>query len=119
MLASGALMGVCLGQSRTFCFTISPCRWPTCEVTAETMFSSIAVIRTVSTTLNWTSVDFSVVETVRITAIDENMVSAVTSHVGQRHGLIVKQKVRDCPRHTPIKAPLANMRSHGRNHVFV
>src|SRR5258707_3088140 len=27
--------GACPGQSRTCCFTISPCRWPTCEVTAE------------------------------------------------------------------------------------
>jgi hypothetical protein len=46
-----------------------------------------------------TDVQFGVVITVRIAAIDEYMVSTVTSHVGQPHGLIVKHQVRDCPRH--------------------
>ena len=39
------------------------------------------------------------VMTARIAATDEHAVSTVTSHVGQRHGLVVEQKVRDCPGH--------------------
>jgi hypothetical protein len=41
--------------------------------------------------------------TARIAATDEHSVSAVTSHVGQRHGLAVKQQVRDRPGHAPLK----------------
>jgi len=44
-------------------------------------------------------VQFGVVITVRIAANDKRMFSAVTSHVGQRHGLVVKQQVRDRPGH--------------------
>jgi len=49
-------------------------------------------------------VHLRVVMTVRIAAIDEHMFSAVASHVGQPHGLIVKHQVRDRPGHRPIKA---------------
>jgi hypothetical protein len=45
-------------------------------------------------------VQFGVVITVRIAANDKRMFSAVTSHVGQRHGLVVKHQVRDCPGHS-------------------
>jgi hypothetical protein len=45
-------------------------------------------------------VQFGVVITVRIAANDKRMFSAVTSHIGQRHGLIVKQQVRDRPGHS-------------------
>ncbi len=46
-------------------------------------------------------VQFSVAMTVRIVANDKHMFSAVTSHVGQRHGLIVKHQDRDRPGHPP------------------
>ena len=42
--------------------------------------------------------------TVRIAANDKHMFSAVSSHVGQRHGLVVEHKVRDCPWHARIEA---------------
>ena len=42
-------------------------------------------------------VQFGVVITVRIAAIDEHMVSTETPHVGQPHGLIVEYEVRDRP----------------------
>jgi hypothetical protein len=32
--------------------------------------------------------------------------SAVTSHIGQRHRLVLEQKVRDCPRHATLKRGL-------------
>jgi hypothetical protein len=44
-------------------------------------------------------VQFDVVMTVRISANDKQMVSAVAPHVGQSHGLVLEQKVRDCPWH--------------------
>jgi hypothetical protein len=39
-------------------------------------------------------VQFSVAMAARIAATDKHAVSTVTSHVGQRHGLAVEQKVR-------------------------
>jgi hypothetical protein len=48
-------------------------------------------------------VQFGVVMTARIAATDEHLVSAVTSHVGQRHGLVVELKVPVCPRHAALK----------------
>jgi hypothetical protein len=45
------------------------------------------------------SVDLSVVVTVRIAAIDEHAGSPEASHIGQRHGLVVKQQVWDGPWH--------------------
>jgi hypothetical protein len=55
--------------------------------------------------LIWKTADvqLGVATTVRIAANDKHMFSAVTSHVGQRHGLVVKQKVRDCPGHAALK----------------
>ena len=44
-------------------------------------------------------VQFGVVITVRIAAIDGHVVTPVGSHVGQRHRLIVKHQVRDRPGH--------------------
>ena len=44
-------------------------------------------------------VHFGVVITVRIAAIDEHVAPPVGSHVGQRHGLVMEQKVRDRPGH--------------------
>jgi hypothetical protein len=44
-------------------------------------------------------VQLCVVMTARIAATDERPVSTATSQVGQRHGLVVEQKVRDCPGH--------------------
>ena len=52
-------------------------------------------------------VQFGVVITVRIAAIDEHMFSAVTSHVGQPHGLVVEYKVRDRPGHAALKRGLS------------
>jgi len=49
-------------------------------------------------------VQFGVVVTVRIAAIDEHVFSAVASHVGQPHGLIVKHQVRDRPGIPPSTA---------------
>jgi hypothetical protein len=48
-------------------------------------------------------IDLSVMVTVRIAANDKHMVSTVASHVGQTHGVVVKQEVRDCPGHDPSK----------------
>jgi len=48
------LNAACPGQSRTFCFTTTPCRWPTCEATVETGCSFVAATRAVITTPNWT-----------------------------------------------------------------
>lgn len=48
-------------------------------------------------------IQFGIAMTVRIAANDKHMVSAVASHVGQRHGLIVKQQVRDRPGHALLK----------------
>ena len=42
-------------------------------------------------------VQFGVVITVRIAAIDEHAATPVGSHVGQPHGLVVKHQVRDRP----------------------
>src|SRR5450631_4329053 len=53
----------------------------------------------VELTSSETAVQFGVAMTVRIVSTDEHPVSTVTSHVGRRHGLVVKHKVRDCPRH--------------------
>jgi hypothetical protein len=50
-------------------------------------------------------VQFGVVITVRIAAIDEHMVSTETLHVGEPHGLVVEDKVRDCPGHPEKLAP--------------
>ena len=52
-------------------------------------------------------VQFGVVMTARIAATDEHTVSTVSPHVGQRHGLVVKQKVRDCPGHAASKRGLS------------
>jgi hypothetical protein len=43
------------------------------------------------------SVDLSVVVTVPIAAVDEHVGSPVASHIRERNGLAVEQKVRDCP----------------------
>ena len=56
-------------------------------------------------------VQFGVVITVRIAAIDEHMFSAVTSHVGQTHGLVVEYKVRDRPGHAALKRDLKRERT--------
>ena len=48
-------------------------------------------------------VQFGIAMTVRIAANDKHMFSAVASHVGQPHGLIVKYQVRDRPRHLTLK----------------
>jgi len=53
-----------------------------------------------------TDVQFGVVITVRIPAIDEHVVSTKTPHVGQRHRLVVERKVWDRPRHTLMKRSL-------------
>jgi hypothetical protein len=45
----------CPGRSRTWCFTISPCGWPTCGATAENMCLLFAAIRTVITMPRWMS----------------------------------------------------------------
>ena len=44
-------------------------------------------------------VQFGVVITVRIAAIDEDVATPVGAHVGQRHGLSLKHQVGDRPRH--------------------
>ena len=44
-------------------------------------------------------VQFGVMMTARIAATDEHPASTLASHVDQRHGLVVEQKVRDRPRH--------------------
>jgi hypothetical protein len=49
-------------------------------------------------------VQFGVVITIRIAGIDEHVATPVGSHVGQRHGLIVKHQVRGRPRHSPSTA---------------
>jgi hypothetical protein len=51
-------------------------------------------------------VQFGVMMTVRIAAVDDHMSSSEASHVGQRHWLIVKQQVRDRPGHAPSKRGL-------------
>jgi hypothetical protein len=48
-------------------------------------------------------VDLSVVVTVWIAAINEHPGSPEASHIRERHGLIVKQKIWDRPRHFAIK----------------
>jgi hypothetical protein len=48
-------------------------------------------------------VDLGIMKTVRIAAADEDMLSPVAPHVGQRHRLVVKQKVRDRPGHAALK----------------
>jgi len=48
-------------------------------------------------------VQFCVMVAVRIAANDKHMLSAVTSHVGQRNGLVVEDKVRVLPRHAALK----------------
>jgi len=52
-------------------------------------------------------VQFGVVITVRIAAIDEHVATPVGSHVGQPHGLVVKQQVRDRPGHAALKRGLS------------
>jgi len=52
-------------------------------------------------------VQFRVVMTVRIAANHKHMFSAVASHVGERHGLVVEQKVRDRPGHAALKRGLS------------
>jgi len=49
------------------------------------------------------NVQFGVVMTVWIAANDKHRFSTVGPHVGQRHGLVVKYEVRDCPRHAALK----------------
>ena len=44
-------------------------------------------------------VNFSVVMTARIAAVDEHVVAPMASHIRERHGLVVKQQVRDRPEH--------------------
>ena len=51
-----------------------------------------------------TDVQFGIVKTVWITAIDEHMGSTETPHVAQRHRLVLEHKVRDRPRHPPSTA---------------
>jgi hypothetical protein len=45
------------------------------------------------------SVDLSVVVTVRIAAVDEYVVTPEVSHIRERNGFVMKQEVRDRPRH--------------------
>jgi hypothetical protein len=52
-------------------------------------------------------VQFGVVMTVGIAAIDEHVATAVGSHVGQPHGVIVKHQVRDRPGHAALKRGLS------------
>jgi hypothetical protein len=60
-------------------------------------------------------VQFGIVMTARIAATDKHSVSTVASHVGQRQGLVVEQKVRDCPWHRLSKRD----RSRWANHPMV
>ena len=62
-----------------------------------------------------TDVQFGIVMTARIAATDKHSVSTVASHVGQRQGLVVEQKVRDCPWHRLSKRD----RSRRANHPMV
>src|SRR6266436_6853307 len=48
-------------------------------------------------------VQFGVMMTARIAATDEHPASTLASHVDQRHGLGLEQKVRDWPGHRPSK----------------
>jgi hypothetical protein len=48
-------------------------------------------------------VDLSVVMAVRIAAVDEHAGSPEASHIRERHGLVVQQKVRDRPGHDASK----------------
>jgi len=48
-------------------------------------------------------VDLGVVVTARIAAIDEHAGSPEASHIRERHGLVVKQQVRDRPGHAALK----------------
>jgi hypothetical protein len=52
-------------------------------------------------------VQFGVVMTVWIAAADEHVATPVGSHVGQRHGPIVKQLIRDHPGHAALKRGLS------------
>jgi len=47
------------------------------------------------------SVDLRIVVTVRIAAANEDAVSSVASYIGQPHGLVVQDEVRDRPGHCP------------------
>jgi hypothetical protein len=49
------------------------------------------------------SVDLSVVVTVRIAAVDEHAGSPEASYIRERHGLVVKQQVRDRAGHALSK----------------
>ncbi|SRR5216684_5836197 len=51
-------------------------------------------------------VQFGVMMTAWIAAADEYVVTPVASHIGERHGLIVKHQVRDRPGHSPSKRGL-------------
>src|SRR5258705_375680 len=52
-------------------------------------------------------VQFGVAMTVWIAAAAERVATPVGSHVGQRHGLIVKQLIRDRPGHAALKRGLS------------
>jgi hypothetical protein len=51
-------------------------------------------------------VDLGVVVAVRIAATDDHMGSPEASHIRERHGLVVKQQVRDRPGHPPMIPPI-------------
>ncbi len=53
------------------------------------------------------SVQFGVVMTARIAAADDHMSSPEASHIRERHGLVVKQQVRDRPGHSALKRGLS------------
>jgi hypothetical protein len=64
------------------------------------------------------SVDLSGVVTVRIAAIDEHAGSPEASHIRERHGLVVKQQVWDCPGHARIEARSKRPRTNFSPVVF-
>jgi hypothetical protein len=53
------------------------------------------------------NVQFGVVMAVWIPANDKHMFSAVASHVAERHGLVVKHQVRNCPGRAASKRGLS------------